>query len=360
MHAIGASHNCFSCIQADEMHNGRHRRIAELLNDYHAAVVAESNSLESCRVKTKSRPGLGELPVNIHHAVAFPFVDAGDGLDVENADRHDWYDDRHDHDANTDETVSTDGWTSNKQPKMTKAETRAMKRAAKQEKKETKAFKNQAKHHNVGIHKENIDFVATILHGDAKNDASNHPLASDKTIEEVMQRNLGFLSAMEDHNKDLMASIAKRRKSDRERRSNRNNGTWGKNGKKRRSSGNNNHDADDTDDEAEYLLVAVLTNLGVHSTHIPTPTDKNGKANAIPKSPWGGGMGNVPGANAEIAAIVANLKALVKEDLERHENELRETWVRAGGFWRYVGKAVFDRMTEIAKNLDWKTGAKLH
>lgn len=27
-----------------------------------------------------------------------------------------------------------------------------------------------------------------------------------------------------------------------------------------------------------------------------------------------------------------------------------------GGFWRYVGRPVFDRMTEVARSIDWGTG----
>lgn len=29
MHAIGTSHNCFACIQADELHENRHRRVGD-------------------------------------------------------------------------------------------------------------------------------------------------------------------------------------------------------------------------------------------------------------------------------------------------------------------------------------------
>lgn len=47
----------------------------------------------------------------------------------------------------------------------------------------------------------------------------------------------------------------------------------------------------------------------------------------------------------------------VSEDLQKHENEQRQTCIRAGGFWRYVGRPVFDRMCEISETIDWRTGA---
>lgn len=251
-------------------------------------------------------------------------------------------------------------------PKLTKAEARAMKKAAKAQKSQSKAFKNQQKH-VVGVRTEDVTLVETVLHGDKANTPDTHPLASDKTIEEVIARNMGFMSSIEEHKKALLNSITQRRRSEKERRkssiataSNASSGTPG--AKKRRYSQGLAEDG--AEEDMEDLLVAALCKLGVDASHIRSGSGGSGAAGSVKR---GGGGGTTATANkggssaspSQVSSIVASLKALVRDDLERFENEQRETCVRAGGFWRYVGRPVFERMTVIARELDWKTGTKL-
>lgn len=71
---------------------------------------------------------------------------------------------------------------------------------------------------------------------------------------------------------------------------------------------------------------------------------------ATPKRSAGGSV------SARRDVVVAQLRTLVEEDLTKFENEQRQTCIRAGGFWRYVGKSVFERMMEVTRGLDWRTG----
>ena len=64
------------------------------------------------------------------------------------------------------------------------------------------------------------------------------------------------------------------------------------------------------------------------------------------------------GASRASTAVAVKLRNAIKVDLEKHENEVHMRYVRAGGFWRYVGKTVFERMTDIARELDVSTGEK--
>ncbi|EXJ84166.1 hypothetical protein A1O3_04833 [Capronia epimyces CBS 606.96] len=365
--------------------------IAELLDEYRAVAA----NAEPSKPKARSRPGLEEVAVNIPRAPPQPVV-VPEEENEENAHAHahahanfnanayandDDNDIENENDPDTEDAqtvTDTTTSTTSESPcmpphKLTKAEARAMKKAARAAKSQSKAFKNQAKH-AVSVRTEDVAFVATVLHGDnAANRAATatHPLASDKTIEEVIQRNMGFMANIQDHKKQLLLSITQRRKADRERRKSgaanghqNNHHHHNATSKKRRFSSGVGHDddADNSEEETEYLLAAVLTKLGVDAAHIRTPA--GGPANGAAATKKGASRaaasasgGNV---NANLASLIANLKTLVKDDLERHENEFRETCIRAGGFWRFVGKPVFDRMTRIAGELDWKTGVKIH
>ncbi|ETI21424.1 hypothetical protein G647_07771 [Cladophialophora carrionii CBS 160.54] len=352
MHAIGTSHNCFSCIQADELHENRHRRIAELLAEYKIATGTGP-------ISTRTRTRLEELPVNVPYAQQE--VRQFDLLDGE-------LDDEGNDDAQTvtDTTASTadDSERALTAPaKMTKAEVRAMKKASKAAKSQSKAAKNQQRH-VINVRAEDVSFVAKVLHGDAANAqgpaSATHPLATDKTIEEVIARNMGFLSSIDEHKKALLSSIAQRRRSDRDRCKSASATSSG--GSKKRRFSERVNDENPADEEMDDLLVAVLGRLGVDAEHARSC----GTSLAVPVV--NGGAARKDGAVADkdvvcrphqVTSIIANLKGLVRDDLERFENEQRETCVRAGGFWRYVGRPVFERMTQIAKELDWKTGMKL-
>ncbi len=240
-------------------------------------------------------------------------------------------------------TSTADTNDSNPLRKQSKAEIRAAKKAAKAEKSQAKAAKNQRKQ-SVTVRSEDIEAVTRVLHGDnAAEAAATHPLASDKTVEDVINRNKSFVSSIEAHKKQLLSSIARKRKTERERQ--RSNGK-GK-GKKRPSD-----EFDEREAEMDDLVAAVLTNLGVDASHIQTTGSGAGS-----KKEKGGKAGG--GSGAQISSIVASLKKEIREDLKTFEHEQRETCIRAGGFWRYVGSKVFERMTLIAQEVDWKTGQKL-
>lgn len=221
------------------------------------------------------------------------------------------------------------------QPKLTKAEVRAQKKAVKAAKSQSKAAKNQKKH-TINVRSEDVALIARILHGDSlSGTADTHPLASDKEIDDVIRRNLGYVSSIEAHKKQLLSSIAQKRRTDQERR--------------------RTGLADESDDEMEGVLAAILAKLGVDAAHIGT---------AVAGSGAGGKKENRRAhrsgeETAQPLTIVASMKALIKDDLERFINEQKETCVRAGAFWRYAGKPIFDRMTRIAMEVDWKTGMKL-
>ncbi len=301
-----------------------------------------------------------ELPVNIPNAhQAGLHFDIGDPEfpDEENDD---------DTDTVTDSTASTaddSERTLMPPPKLTKAEIRAMKKASKAAKSQSKAVRNQMKH-VINVRTEDVDLVAMVLHGETVDvegpTGATHPLATDKTIEEVIARNLGFLSSIVEHKKMLLSGIAQRRRSDRDRRKSLSTSSSG--GPKKRRFSERTNDDDAEDEELEDLLVAALVKLGVDTDHARSSS----AATAVPIINGGSAKKNGPGADKDgackpqqITSIVANLKALVRDDLERFENEQRETCIRAGGFWRYVGRPVFERMTRIARELDWKTGMKL-
>ena len=283
-----------------------------------------------------------ELPVNIPR---FQPARLREDLDAEPEEE----DDENDDARTTTGTATSTSTSDMPPPKLTRAQIRAHKKAAKAAKSQSKAFKNQKKH-TISVRAEDVEAVQQVLHGDnAANQASTHPLASDKTIEEVMQRNMGFMANIESHKKQLMSSIAQRRRSDRERRKS------GEKAKKRRFSDYGHSDDLDEDEEGmEHLLTAILTKLGVEAVHIASGGQENTGAKR------GGSKASAnSGVPASQVSIVANLKALVKDDLKTSENEQRETCIRAGGFWRYVGRPIFERMTRIAGELDWRTGMKL-
>ncbi|KAK5354439.1 hypothetical protein LTR61_001739 [Exophiala xenobiotica] len=352
MHAKGASHKCATCIQTDENHHKRHRIITELVVEYREATGNNKTSLaadiERLRVQ---RDQAQPQPAPFHHFHDFAAAEEDDDDDdvARNAEpeRH------NDNDMNDADnaleavrTASTADTSDSKTPgKQSKAEIRAAKKAAKAEKSQAKAAKNQAKQ-SVTVRSEDIEAVTRVLHGDnAAEAAATHPLASDKTVEDVINRNKSFVSSIEAHKKQLLSSIARKRKAEKTERE-RSNGN-GKGKKKANISG----ESDEKEAEMDDLVAAVLTNLGADPAHIRATGSGAGS-----KKEKGG---KEDGSGAEILRIVASLKKEIREDLKTFEHEQRETCIRAGGFWRYVGSKVFERMTLIAQELDWKTGQKL-
>jgi hypothetical protein len=329
------------------------QQIAELLAEYK---IADGRST----VAPSPRARLRELPVNIPHGIRQPHQ-AEPIHDVDNEENEP------DDDAQTvtDTTASTTDDTDRQHvlpPKLSKGETRAMKKAAKAAKSTNKAAKNQKKH-VINVRAEDVSFVAEVLHGTAANgDGATHPLASDKTIEEVIARNISFLSGIDDHKRLLLSSIAQRRRSDRDRRKSSSAASGASSSSRKRRFGERTNDHDSTEqDEMDDLLVAALVKLGVAAEHARAETNgatSPGATCVAAKKKGTPGKDFATTSPQQIPSIIALLKALIRDDLERHENEQRETCVRAGGFWRYVGRPVFERMTVIAKEIDWKTGMK--
>lgn len=214
---------------------------------------------------------------------------------------------------------------------------RALKKEIKAEKSISKAFKNQQKH-AVSVRREDIEAVARAIHGDDFGAVSNdgHPLGTDKTIAQVVKRNLGFVSAIQEHRSALLRSSAKERDLT---------------SKNRQSQQSETNEAGllDVREHMEDLVVAVLENLGVHSAS-PTLAFNARATNSF----------GTPGSGKRTkAAIVQKLSAAIAEDIENHENEQRQTYQRAAGFWRYANHEILVRLTEHAKKINWATGEKI-
>lgn len=255
--------------------------------------------------------------------------------------------------------------------KPTKAELRAQKKAKKSAKATSKALKNQNRN-LVTITSADIEKVALILHGDehdATSDGSAHPLATDKTVEDVISRNLGFVKNIQAHKAYLFASVAKGRKEVKER----------KRLRKRESLGVG---CGDGTIEMEGVVSAIMINLGVAPAVVaasaagptnvapsftPLRSSANGSASGrkragsvlssgTPGSAGSGANGKSSNVSRASVAVAVKLRTAIKTDLEKHENEVHARYVRAGGFWRYVGKTVFERMTDFARETDVATG----
>ncbi|ETN41915.1 uncharacterized protein HMPREF1541_03854 [Cyphellophora europaea CBS 101466] len=329
MHAIGTSHNCFACIQADNQHHERHKKIAELKAEYVSLVEAEA--LASVKNKRSRGPALQERDVNapINHDRD---IQADDDVNLEN--------------DLADETTSNSApSTTSSKPKATKAEVRAAKREAKEAKSRRKSLKNQSKH-PVALRVADIDHIAFVLHGE-QSTGESHPLATDKCIEDVMERNRRYVTSIAEHKALLLKEVGRTRRVEAERkrglrkRKERDSFSYG--------SGEAYHGSA-LDDEQESLVNAVLIKLD-----IPVEATGDGTATAnTPITPKRGSSGNK--GNQEKAMVLAQLRIAIADDLVKHENEQRQTCVRAGGFWRYVGRQVFERMMDVAERIDWKTG----
>jgi hypothetical protein len=242
-----------------------------------------------------------------------------------------------------------------KLPKPTKAEQRAAKREAKDAKSRRKSLKNQGKYNGIVIRADDIEAIGTVLHGEQSTDES-HPLASDKCIEDVMERNRGYVTSIYEHKAMLLKEVGRTRRVELERT------RKAKKRKERDSISNgsgygNSHpaggDSGLVDEEQEALVNAVLIRLGIS---VEAAAD-GGAAGAALHSPITPKRSSSAGKSSqEVEMVLAQLRVAIAEDLVKHENEQRSTCIRAGGFWRYVGRPVFDRMMEVAERIDWKTG----
>ena len=243
--------------------------------------------------------------------------------------------------------------TSLKSGKSSKAEIRAAKREAKAAKSQRKSLKNQTKH-IVAVKAADVEHVSLILHGEHNLDDS-HPLASDKCIEDVMNRNRKFVSYIAEHKAILLKEVANNRRLEMEQRARK-----ARKRKDRESISNYYGDATShhkaqpaaMDEDEEALVNAVLTKfdipVDIASDGSMTPTTP-----VTPKRASGGSRAS----SQEKAMVLAQLRIAIAEDLKKHENEQRQTCIRASGFWRYANQQIFDRMMGITEKIDWKTGA---
>jgi len=232
--------------------------------------------------------------------------------------------------------------------------------------------------------------VSEILHGDDSQTGSStqeglaHPLATDRTIEDVIARNLNFVKNIQAHKHYLFKSVATGRKENKER----------KRLKKRESKGETSEDTVEMDEVVSAIMMKLgisptivfatsgsptLTNHSINNTSSsgssnsngggmtlrsgnPVNNNNNGRKRApsfpLSSSPALTNSNKAGGTNKAVLTIATKLRTAIKTDLEKHENEVHMRYVRAGGFWRYVGKSVFERMTDIARELDVSSGER--
>jgi hypothetical protein len=156
------------------------------------------------------------------------------------------------------------------------------------------------------------------------------PLGTGKTIEEVMKRNLGFVSAIQEHRSFLLGSLAKER-------------DLALKNKKSQSSEHVDTQLADPRRKIGDLVAAVLTKLGIQSASSTLPLKSSATASFT-----------TPGSGKKTkATILQKLSAAVADDIENHENELNQTYQRAAGFWRYANHEILICLTEHARKVDW-------
>lgn len=261
-------------------------------------------------------------------------------------------DDESEHVDNSSVSNASTNTAATKSSKPSKADIRAAKREAKSAKSQRKSLKNQTKH-VVTIKAADVERVAVTLHGEQNLDDS-HPLASDKSIEDVMNRNRKYVKYIAEHKAMLLKEVASTRRAETEAKA--------RKARKRKdresvsfASGDpgNQHKPRTVsmDEEEEALVNAVLLNFGI----AVEPTLDGSMTPATPMTPKRSSSSK--GTSQEKAMVLAQLRVAIAEDLQKHENEQRQTCIRAGGFWRYVGQPVFKRMMEITETIDWRTGA---
>ena len=178
------------------------------------------------------------------------------------------------------------------------AEQRAMKRAARAEKSTKKALKNQ-KRYVVTVRQGDIDRAARTIHGDiySTQGRSGHPLITDTTLEDVLQENLGF-ALWNDRYRPYLKRLAPKDKRPHD----------GSVESKPQSTENHLRIAPVND--VDKLVSAVLVEFG--ST--PAASER-------------------PSGRSEKASLLQRFTNAIGEDVQKHDNEMQQTRVRAGGYW---------------------------
>lgn len=230
-----------------------------------------------------------------------------------------------------------------------------------------------------------VEHIAMIIHGESHDDPASspfcaHPLASDKTIDDVIERNFSLVWQLQAHKLHLC----------RERSTSANEN---KDKKRLKRAGRDDTENEEMAVDINEVVSAIMLKLGVSPVHVKasllrdgsndinarhsdTPTNtpfsssfppyspaaaaaaaqSNHRKHATtaglslshttstsPRSPASASASNTP---KPILASSMRLRQAIARDLGIHENEVHTTAARAAGFWRYVGKVVFQRMAE--------------
>lgn len=280
--------------------------------------------------------------------------------------------------------------------KPSKADVRTAKRAAKSAKSQLKSLKNQTKLSAlVSVKSRDVEHVALVLHGeqqDATDAGSNgtgsgtgdamftarHPLADDKSIEDVIERNRRYVANIQSHKAALLREASGRRKKERMKRVEKQKMVQKGQGKRhgKRDEFDTEPDSLSKEEDDEMLIDAILARFDIVIPKISTaPTaasddhfslrNKRHSSSSNPThSHTHGSMSSTPSLSHSHGhtklAVLAQLRVTIADDLIKHENEQRNTLIRAGGFWRYVGRPVFERMCVIGERICWRTGVIRH
>ncbi|KAL8807283.1 MAG: hypothetical protein Q9182_000788 [Xanthomendoza sp. 2 TL-2023] len=59
------------------------------------------------------------------------------------------------------------------------------------------------------------------------------------------------------------------------------------------------------------------------------------------------------------SSLLRQLRSVIKDDINKVENENRDTMMRMAGYWRYVNRKTYNYMVRENKIWDWATGQKL-
>jgi hypothetical protein len=154
-------------------------------------------------------------------------------------------------------------------------------------------------------------------------------VASDKIIEDVMTRNAGYIYGIREHRSLRLRSLVTER-------------DLASKGKHSQSSGDDEAGVTNPREEMDDLVAAILTKLGINSA-----------STTLPVKPLATASFGTPGRGKKSkAAILQRLLTAIAEDIENHESELKQTYQRAAGFWRYANHEILVRLAEHARKVE--------
>ncbi|KAL8658834.1 MAG: hypothetical protein Q9226_000767 [Calogaya cf. arnoldii] len=99
----------------------------------------------------------------------------------------------------------------------------------------------------------------------------------------------------------------------------------------------------------------AMKSNGIGKISSKTPRNEAGMAALL------GELGVVPISrpSKERAALMKQLKTAIRDDIDKVENENRDTMMRMAGYWRYVNRKTYNFMVRNNQIWDWTTGQKL-